>query len=189
MKKETDKRVEANKLVKIKIGRALVKLMETQKFSDITITQIVQQAGVARASYYRNFSSKEEVLSIITEDIWVDYQQKTSMLKQSFFSYDSVLLAFRYFRTYKRFMLSVYNAGLSSIYLEMLDQLTEQMAGDMAINDIKRYSIYYYSGALFNVFLKWLENGMRERPEEMADMFYNLIPDDFPLKNNTADYD
>lgn len=181
MEERKDKRVEANKLVKLKIARALVKLMEAQNFSDITITQIVETAGVARASYYRNFNSKEEVLIKVTDDIWNEYRNRNLELHQTFFSYDSILLAFRYFKTYQKFILSVCNAGLASIYLEMLDQLVEEMAGDMPYNDINRYAIYYYSGALYNVFLKWLENDMKERPEAMADMFYKIITKGLPI--------
>ena len=49
--KETDKRLEANRLVKLRIARALTKLMEKKNFSDITVTEIVQTAGVERPSY------------------------------------------------------------------------------------------------------------------------------------------
>ena len=76
--KETDKRYEANRRVKIKISRALIKLMEQMPFSDITVTDIVQTAGVARASYYRNFESKEEVLIKVTDDIMNEYRKKAS---------------------------------------------------------------------------------------------------------------
>ena len=78
--KETDKRYEANRQVKIKISRALIKLMEQMPFSDITVTDIVQTAGVARASYYRNFESKEEVLIKVTDYIMNEYSKKAAKL-------------------------------------------------------------------------------------------------------------
>ena len=78
--KETDKRYEANRQVKIKISRALIKLMEQMPFSDITVTDIVQTAGVARASYYSNFESKEEVLIKVTDDIMNEYRKKAAKL-------------------------------------------------------------------------------------------------------------
>ena len=49
--------------------------------------------------------------------------------------------------------------------------------GDMPFNDIRRYNVYFYSGALYNVFLKWLESGMKETPQEMAEEICNLIGD------------
>ena len=93
--KETDKRLEANRLVKLRIARALTKLMEKKNFSDITVTEIVQTAGVARASYYRNFTSKEEVLIKVTDEIWQNYREKAAKLSDDFFRYDSILLVFR----------------------------------------------------------------------------------------------
>lgn len=177
---KTDKRVLANKMVKLKMARALTKLMETKKFSDITITEIVQTANVARASYYRNFDSKEEILIKVTDDILEDYKRRSRQLNQVYFSYDNILLAFRYFRAYRKFILSIYKAGFASIYLTMIDQHVEEVAGNMPYNDINRYFLYYYSGALYNVFLKWLETDMKESPEDMANMFYEVITHGLP---------
>lgn len=170
-----DKRYEANRIVKLKIARALTKLMDSQAFSDISVTDIVKTAGVARASYYRNFDSKEEVLIKITEDIMAEYREKALRLGGDFFSYDSILLIFRYFKSYKKFILSVYKAGLAYIYLDLFDRQFEEQMGDMPFNDIHRYKVYFYSGALYNVFLKWLEGGMKERPSEMAEMICGMI--------------
>jgi AcrR family transcriptional regulator len=36
--------------------------MEHYPFEDITITQLVQIAGVGRASFYRNFNSRKDVI-------------------------------------------------------------------------------------------------------------------------------
>ena len=173
--KKTDKRYEANWQVKLKIGRALVKLMEGKPFSDITVSEIVATAGVARASYYRNFASKEEVLIKVTEDIMEIYREKASVFGTDFFCYDSILLIFRYFRSYQRFIRSVYRAGLAYIYLDLFDRELEERMGDMPFDDVRRYNVYFYSGALYNVFLKWLEGGMKEKPAQMAQVVYDLI--------------
>ena len=33
-----------------------------------------------------------------------------------------------------------------------------------------RYELYYYAGALCNTYLKWIESGMHETPDEIATM-------------------
>ena len=141
--KETDKRYEANRQVKLKIARALTKLMDTKAFSDISVTDIIATAGVARASYYRNFHSKEEVLIKITDDIMEEYRKRAEKLENDFFSYEAILLIFRYFKTYKKFILSVYKAGLAYIYLDLFDQELENHMGD--ITGIKSTSIPVHS--------------------------------------------
>ncbi|MFR4802256.1 MAG: TetR/AcrR family transcriptional regulator [Eggerthellaceae bacterium] len=57
-----DKRSEANRQTRERIARALLRLLGIKEFSDISVTDIVREAHVARAAYYRNFSSKEDIL-------------------------------------------------------------------------------------------------------------------------------
>lgn len=47
-----------NIVVKESITQALLILMENKDFEKITITDIVNKAGVVRMSFYRNYTSK-----------------------------------------------------------------------------------------------------------------------------------
>ena len=51
-----------NIIVKESITQALLILMENKDFEKITITDIVNKAGVVRMSFYRNYTSKEDVI-------------------------------------------------------------------------------------------------------------------------------
>ena len=57
-----DKRKAANQHVKRCITDALFSLMREKNLSDIRITELIARAGVARASFYRNYRAKEDVL-------------------------------------------------------------------------------------------------------------------------------
>lgn len=41
--------------------------------------------------------------------------------------------------------------------------------GDMPARFIERYELNFASGALLNVLVKWLEQGAREAPEDLAE--------------------
>lgn len=174
-KDSKDKRREANRITRLRISKALIRLMGKKKFSDITVSDIVSTAGVARASYYRNFTSKEDVLISVADDILQEYRNRLAQLGTGIMSYEGTVLIFRYFRAYRAPILCIYRSGLASLYLEIFDMHIEALAGDMLFNDIERYKLSAFSGALFNVFLKWLENGMKESPEAMARMFCELM--------------
>lgn len=60
-----DKRSELNKEIKGAMAKALFLLLEEKEFDSITISEIVIKAGVARASYYRNFKRKKTLSAII----------------------------------------------------------------------------------------------------------------------------
>ena len=53
-----NKRQEANMRVKARITAALLTLLNEKSISDITVTEIISEAGVARASFYRNYCSR-----------------------------------------------------------------------------------------------------------------------------------
>ena len=53
---------EKNTYVRQHILSALLELMSTQDFAAISIQALVDAAGVGRASFYRNYKSKEDVL-------------------------------------------------------------------------------------------------------------------------------
>lgn len=170
-----DKRQEANRKVKRGIEDALMSLMREKSFSDITVSDIIKKSGVARASYYRNYYTKEGIIIEATENAKASYMARLAETGCAYNSYEGILLAFRYFNAYRKHILNVYNAGLSSIYLKLLDEYLENEEGDMKQTDIRRYMLYFYSGAVYNVFIKWLENGMEESPEEVATLVYSLI--------------
>ena len=54
-----------NHSAKSEIEQALLRLMTQKSYLDITVTDIVQEAKVARVSFYRNFTSISEVLDSI----------------------------------------------------------------------------------------------------------------------------
>ena len=47
------------------ISMAFLELLTEKPFMDITVTDVVKRAGVARASFYRNYSSTSELLDSI----------------------------------------------------------------------------------------------------------------------------
>ena len=57
-----NKKQETNAFVKECITEALLQLMKEKTLYEIAITEIVERAGVARVSFYRNFTSKENVI-------------------------------------------------------------------------------------------------------------------------------
>ena len=61
---------ESHKLTKECIQTALVDLMTKKPYEKITISEIITRSGVSRSAFYRNYSSKEDVINEICEEIW-----------------------------------------------------------------------------------------------------------------------
>ena len=70
----------AHDIVIESLTEALLLLMETKAFKDISVSELCKKAGVGRVSFYRNFTAKQDILvrylSDKTEVWWNEYSRK-----------------------------------------------------------------------------------------------------------------
>lgn len=170
-----DKRKAENLRVKQGITNALFTLMKEKSLSRIQVTELVECAGVARASFYRNYDSKEDVLITLIRDVLEQFRAEISMERGSFYCYENALLSFRYFRKYRDYVLDLCRSGFLSALLEELNRFHESVEGTMASSSIQRYQLYAYIGALLNTGLVWLSGDAKTSPEDMARYFWENI--------------
>lgn len=166
-----DKRKVENLRVKKNITNVLLHLMHRHSFSDISITEIIQTAGVARVSFYRNYTSKEDVLITLIEDILEKFHKEIDCDGADYYTYQNILKSFQYFEAYGNYVLDLYLFGYGSILLEKLNQFHEIIAGTMPNRSVQKYGLYMYIGALFNTAVMWIQNGTKESAGDMAKMF------------------
>ena len=60
---------ESNKLTRECLTTALMQLMKEKPLDKITITELVARSGVSRTAFYRNYSTKEDILVDIRKAI------------------------------------------------------------------------------------------------------------------------
>ena len=171
-----DKRHEENIRVKKCIINTLFHLMQTKSLSEITITELVQGAGVARASFYRNYESKEDVLVTLIQDVLELFRQKMHEGPEGLYAYENILLSFQFFQTYKNYALDLYRSGFALTILEEMNRFHESVEGTMHYSSTEKYTLYMYIGALFNTAMTWLSDEAAVSPEELAAFFYHKLP-------------
>ncbi len=159
------------KNVKERLTMALANLSSKKGWDEITITDIINESKVARASFYRNFESIDELINYGIDRFRADFWNNAPKSGTNFLCEEMLEYTFRYFKQNKTIILSYSRLGTSS---SILDIITEGMVlsfGDMPSTSPLRYKLYYYSGALYNMMLCWLKDGMKESEKEMAVTF------------------
>lgn len=170
-----DKRKIENLRVKKDITDTLLSLMHEKPFAKITISEIIEKAGVARASFYRNYESKEDVLMTLVDDILEDFANKADYDLSNYYTYNHVLRCFQYFKRYKKYVMGLYEFGYGIRLLEKLNRFHERISKPEVMTSISKYKVYIFMGALFNTAITWLENGAEERAEDIAKVFCEEI--------------
>lgn len=146
------------------ITEALFRLLKEKPISEISINELCTQASVGRASFYRNFTSREDVLKKWLDKVTDEFVSDSaiSLEKDSSTEYFTKLLA--HMIQYKEVCSILNNAGLTQLLKDEFDRrflLSYQ-------ETYGRSMAYFLSGGIFNIILLWLTGGCRETPEEIA---------------------
>lgn len=170
-----DKRRAENIRVKRGITDTLFKIMQTKSLSEISVSELVRGAGVARASFYRNYSSKEDVLLTLIRDVLEQFRGEMAEGPEGVFSRENVLLCFRYFERYRDYVLDLYGSGFGLALLEEINLFHESVEGAMPFSSVEKYALYAYTGALFNTAVTWLRDGRPVPVEEIAGHYFENV--------------
>ena len=169
-----DKRMIANQKVKDSLLDALIILAPSRNWSSISITALIKQAGVARSSFYRNFSSIEDIVDYGIAKMTQKYRQENPSPDENFRDKNLMHFKFRFFKENADLLLTFHHAQTPQTLLAAITELVVDAYGDMPASSIAKYELYYYSGAFYNMVIHWLEDGAKESPEAMADEFLRL---------------
>ena len=165
-------------MVKTDIMHAFMELMSQKAYMDITVTDIINTAQVARASFYRNFSSTNDVLDAIADDMAREFIEDVyptvngtdeRKWREFLFQY-----FYRYMRNQKRMApLSPQNAQVLHTRIDQRVQISDDSIP--AETMWGRYTGCGKMGLIHSIARKWIDEGMTETPEEMIDYLMTFI--------------
>ncbi|GAB5082890.1 TetR/AcrR family transcriptional regulator [Hominimerdicola sp. 21CYCFAH17_S] len=149
------------------IREAFLCLLKEKSIDQITITELCDMAGVGRASFYRNYNSKDDIVKshlnqIISE--WIEEYDR----KDNFPLSEQVRGLFTHFEKNIVFYKLLYDRNL--IYL-LKDVLLGIYGPKPEDNAISAYSKDFVAYTLYGWIEVWFQRGMHESAEELANMF------------------
>lgn len=176
-KRETLRRLnqESNQMTRECIQTALLELMAAETFDHITVTSIIQRAGVSKGGFYRNYKSKEEVLQKICEEL---FQYLSEFLSEHKI-YENTKEWYTYFfetiaNHADAYRMLVKAQAPKSVVLQFDEEkLLRKLQRDDSV--LERYRALAIAKALAEVALVWFRKGMPETPSEMAEIMMEIF--------------
>ena len=153
----------ANLIVRDSIETALIRLMEKKPFGEITISEIVEKAGVSRVSYYRNYYYKEDVLFAKMDKIAAEWKAKADIGGK-----DTGEQIIELFEMERPVLGVVYKNGLEHLMYKLIRKycgLEEKID-----NNVSAYFLSMFAGMFFGWCDEWVKRGMRETPEQIKEL-------------------
>ena len=167
-----DKRKQANQHVKDQLLAALIEFAGHKDWSKVTVTELVEQAGVARASFYRNFASVEDLVEYGIRQVTQHYHE--GMPVGDINGRARLEFKFRFYQEHAGLVMAFHHAKAGTSLLDLITDCEIEARGDMPASSLSRYELYFSAGAFYNVLLCWLKSGMKESPEIMAAEFTRM---------------
>ena len=162
---------EKNTYVKKQITKALIDLLKKKKISDISISEICDKAQVGRASFYRNYDSKEEVVENHIDMLIGDWAQGV-INDPSANIYNFFQSLFQHFQKNSGFYKSLYKQNLSFL---ILNSIRKRLGIDSDIDASALYARAFNAYGIFGWIDVWFSNGMKETPEELNHIIVDHI--------------
>ena len=161
-----------NHSAKSEIEQAFLRLMTQKSYMDITVTDIVQEANVARVSFYRNFASISEVLDSIADAT----AEKLNIEFLPLLDTSDERKLREYSLNYKE-MWAIRGLNMDLFTKRLGEKIHEKRkAVESADSDIsEKYGWVVKLCVLDGVSRRWIMDEMKETPEEIIDYVMPII--------------
>lgn len=160
-----------NEFLKESIADALLKLMEEKPMESISITEIIDLAGAGRSTYYRNFTSKEDILAFKLRILAVRWIKTEGITEET---PGEVIIKKICENLYNiRAVLELCNRnGL----MHMIGTVIYELMGPIETDSkIDRYQKASESFSIYGIIFQWVQDGMKEDVEELSEIILELL--------------
>ena len=153
------------------ITNSLFELMKVKPYNDISITEITDKAKVNRVSFYRNFTSKEDIINKWITSTTQNFLSKSDINYQKDSTLDYFTKLFTHLEKYKTEAMLIYKANLFNLLKDEFDNNIINLHK----KEYSNYKSYFLAGGIFNVYYFWLINGCKETPYQVAEKLVDLM--------------
>lgn len=160
------------------------KLLETEPFDKITISDITNDCGLSRQTFYYHF---RDIFDMIR---WIYNSESLNEIggRGGYGTWqDKIRELFDYTLNNKSLILGTFNSkcrnDLVGYYMDVSirkisDIVEMESDGDIAEKD-KKFIASVYAYAFVGIMVDWISDGMKESSEEMVDRVYKIVMSNF----------
>ena len=168
---------ESNAITRESLEISLLQLLDKKDLKKITISELVERAGVSRAAFYRNYESKEELLESI-------FQSTVSKITQSLEGYNFKtdlyqiwVYLFKEAKMEARIISLAVDYNFEKLLTKAVYEFLEKRSKNQKSSQgPASYLNSFLSSAIVSVLAKWIKDGMKVPAEKMASLGLPLFP-------------
>lgn len=175
-----ENRMEKQEKTKYRLASSVKECMKTTPVDKITVKEIVEGAGVARQTFYRNFLDKYDLINwyfdklvlACFQQIGVSHTVEESLTQKLVFLREEKVFSMGAFRSHDHNSLKEHDFELIlGFYQELLAK-----RGSRPLEEDIRFLLEMYCQGSVYMTVKWIQGGMEEEPEKVARKLVEAMP-------------
>ena len=172
---------ESNQITRESLEISLMQLLEKKELKKITISELVERAGVSRAAFYRNYSSKEQILEEIFKNTVQGITDKLEEFNFKTEMYQIWLFLFKEAKKEARVISLAIDYNFEKLLTQSVFDFLEKRNRN-AKKTTNSYMNSFWSSAVVSVLSKWIKDGMKVPAEKIASLGLPLFPQKKKIK-------
>ena len=156
----------------------LLAALGTSPYEKITLTELCRQLEIPRKSFYRYFPTKEDCLLALIDHTLADCNEIALKGWTGAENLDEATLLrfFRFWQEHTDFLDMIRDNDLRFLLLERTTVIVDRMKENAEAASFARNQVeYFIAYGLITTVLRWHHFGFQGSPEEMAEVFGNLL--------------
>lgn len=158
---------------------ALVTLLKHRKYEEITVSDVIKKAGISRATFYRHFKSKEDVVKVNVAIFFESFDQDLQSFIQHQNEEDEIFLIHHFFKmigeeyelvnlVIKANLEGTMIDGIRTIINGQKQQFYQLIPTDTVSEE---YTIDLVALSAWGLIARWMKNGCKESTKELSRIY------------------
>ena len=162
--------------VEQKLAETMIELLNTRPLNEISVRELCNAAGVGRASFYRHYQSKEEILERHAQSLIQKWAKgfETSPDSRPWNVFESL---FHHLKEHQSFYEALHKTGNDSILRAAIRTKIGMTAG---LSNEDAYQKVFFADGISGWIEEWINRGMPETPvqlnQQLGQYFTQVLP-------------
>ena len=166
------------------LGDALIDLMRERAFEEITVQQVLDRAGVSRATFYTHYSDKTDLFLGDVDDFWEMTATLLSRHREASHRIAPVRELFAHVASERKLYAAMLASGKLRDVIELgeahfargIERRLSELSSTQQMSPQQRTVLScMYASALFASLNWWLQHGKHTSASEMDDLYHRMV--------------
>lgn len=163
------------------LEEGLLSAMKTKRYEEISISDLCDQMGIPRKSFYRYFSSKDGALHALIDHTLMDFEQYTNILPGRNLGdiHRDLCRYFEFWKLHGQLLDALERSGLSGVLVQRaISQVQKEfvLPRSPAVTEQQQlHAVTFFICGMMSLVVRWHRAGCIESPAEMAQLTAVLL--------------